>query len=160
LNIFNNFVSGLILLFERPVNVGDVVQIDDASGVIERIGIRASVIRTTNGAEVIVPNGKLISDRVINWTFSGRQRSIELPIAVAQDADPRHVIRLLERTAAEHPLVTRDPPPEALVVKLGPESLSFELRAWTDRVERWTHVRSELAIAISAALAAEHIAIR
>jgi small-conductance mechanosensitive channel len=159
-NIFNNFVSGLILLFERPVNVGDVVQIDDASGVIERIGIRASVIRTTNGAEVIVPNGKLISDRVINWTFSGRQRSIELPIAVAQDADPRHVIRLLERTAAEHPLVTRDPPPEALVVKLGPESLSFELRAWTDRVERWTHVRSELAIAISAALAAEHIAIR
>jgi potassium efflux system protein len=159
-NIFNNFVSGLILLFERPVNVGDVVQIDDASGIIEHIGIRASVIRTANGSEVIVPNGKLISERVINWTFSRRQRTIELPIAVAQGADPGHVIQVLERTAAEHPLVTRDPPPEALVVKLGPESVGFELRAWTDRVEQWMHVRSELAIAISGALTAEHIAIR
>src|SRR4029078_10474803 len=72
-NIFNNFVSGLILLFERPVQVGDVVQMNDASGIVERIGIRASVVRTTSGSEIIVPNGKLISETVVNWTFSSSQ---------------------------------------------------------------------------------------
>jgi Mechanosensitive ion channel len=113
-----------------------------------------------DGSEIIVPNGKLISERLVNWTLSSRQRSIELPIAVAQDSDPSRAIRLLERTAAAHPLVTSDPPPEALVVKLGPDSLGFELRAWTDRIEQWMQIRSELAITISAALTAEKIAIR
>jgi potassium-dependent mechanosensitive channel len=159
-NIFNNFVSGLILLFERPVKVGDLIQVDDASGVVERIGIRASVIRSTNGSEVIVPNGKLISERVINWTLSSRQRGIEVPVAVAQDSDPNRVIALLERTAAAHPLIAEDPPPQALVVKLGPDALGFELRAWTDRIEQWMQIRSELAITISATLTAEKIAIR
>src|SRR5215475_8082393 len=98
----HDFVSGLILLFERPINIGDTVEIDNASGVVERIGIRASIIRTLNGSEIIVPNGKLISERLVNWTLSNRQRSIELPIAVARDADPNRVIALLEQTAATH----------------------------------------------------------
>jgi small-conductance mechanosensitive channel len=159
-NIFNNFVSGLILLFERPVKIGDVVQIDDASGVVEHIGIRASIIRTPNGSEIIVPNGKLISERLTNWTFSSHRRTIELPIAVAQGADPGRVIALLERVAAEHPLVTREPPPQALVVKLSPDAVGFELRAWTVEIERWMQIRSELAINVSATLAAENIALR
>jgi len=159
-NIFNNFVSGLILLFERPVKIGDVVQIDDASGVVEHIGIRASIIRTPNGSEIIVPNGKLISERLTNWTLSNHRRTIELPIAVAQGADPGRVIALLERVAAEHPLVTREPPPQALVVKLSPDAVGFELRAWTVEIERWMQIRSELAINVSATLAAENIALR
>ncbi len=159
-NIFNNFISGLILLFERPINIGDVVQIEDASGVVERIGVRASIIRTTNGSEIIMPNGKLISERLINRTLSSRQHGIELPIAVAQGTDPGKVIALLERSAAAHPLVTGHPPPQALVVKLGPDSLGLELRAWTDHGEQWMQIRSELAIAISTALAAEKVAIR
>jgi potassium-dependent mechanosensitive channel len=159
-NIVNNFVSGMILLFERPINIGDIVQMDDASGVVERIGIRSSVIRSLNGSEIIVPNGKLISERLVNWTLSNRQRSIELPISVAPGTDPSRVIALLESTAAAHPLVSRDPPPHALVVKLGGDSLGFELCAWTECIERWPEVRSELAIAVSAALAGEKIAIR
>ena len=159
-NIFNNFISGLILLFERPVNIGDMVQIDDASGVVERIGVRASIIRTTNGSEIIMPNGKLISERVINWTLSNRQHGIELPIAVAQGSDPERVIALLEKTAAAHPLVTGDPPPQALVVRLGADATGFELRAWTDRSELWMQIRSDLAIAINSTLAAEKIPIR
>jgi small-conductance mechanosensitive channel len=159
-NVFNNFISGLILLFERPINIGDVVQIEDASGVVERIGVRASIIRTTNGSEIIMPNGKLISERLVNWTLSSRQHGIELPIAVAQGTDPKKVTALLEQTAAGHPLVTGDPPPQALVVKLGPDSLGFELRAWTDHSEQWMQIRSDLAIAISSALAAEKITIR
>ncbi len=159
-NIFNNFVSGLILLFERPVKVGDLVQIDDASGIVQRIGIRASIIGTPAGAEVIVPNGKLISERVVNWTLSNRRRSIELQLAVAQVADPRRLIALLERAANEHPNISRDPPPKAWVVKLGPDSIGLELRAWTDRIHDWMEVRSELAIKVSDSLAAENIALR
>ncbi|MGH7876022.1 MAG: mechanosensitive ion channel domain-containing protein [Candidatus Binatia bacterium] len=159
-NIFNNFISGLILLFERPINIGDVVQIEDASGVVERIGIRASIIRDTNGSEIIMPNGKLISERLINWTLSSRQHGIELPISVTQNANPEHVIALLEQTAAAQPSISGDPPPQALVVKLGPDAIGFELRAWTDRSEQWMQIRSELAIAISAVLASEKIAIR
>jgi small-conductance mechanosensitive channel len=159
-NIFNNFVSGLILLFERPVKIGDVVQIEDAAGVVEHIGIRASIIRTPNGSEIIVPNGKLISERLTNWTLSNRRRTIELPVSVAQGTDPERVIALLERVAGEHPLVTHEPPPEALVVKLSPEAVAFELRAWTAEIERWMQIRSELAINVSATLAAEKIALR
>ncbi len=158
-NIFNNFVSGVILLFERPVKVGDVIQIEDVSGVVEHIGIRASILRTNEGSEVIMPNGKLISDRVINWTLTNRQHSIELPIAVAPGADPTKVVKLLERAAGSHPLIAKHPRPQALLVKLGPDALGLELRVWTDRLEQWMEIRSELAIKVSAALAEENIAI-
>jgi potassium-dependent mechanosensitive channel len=159
-NIFNNFVSGLILLFERPVNIGDTIQIDDAAGVVEYIGIRASIIRTPNGAEIIVPNGKLISERLTNWTLSNRQRSIELSISVARENDPNRVIGLLEKTAAANRFITADPSPQALVVSLDSDSLGLVLRCWTERIELWMQVRSELAIAVNAALATEKIALR
>jgi small-conductance mechanosensitive channel len=159
-NIFNNFISGLILLFERPINIGDVVQIEDTAGVVERIGIRASIIRTDNGSEIIMPNGKLISEKLVNWTLSSRLHGIELPIAVMSGADPGHVTALLERTAAAHSLISDNPPPRALVVKLGPDSIGFELRAWTEHSDQWMQIRSELAIAVSSALAGEKIIIR
>jgi potassium-dependent mechanosensitive channel len=157
-NIFNNFISGLILLFERPISIGDIIQIGDASGVVERIGIRASIIRTNNGSEVIVPNGQLISDRLTNWTLS--KHRVELPVAVEQGTDPNRVREILERTAAAHPLVAKDPPPQALVTNLGPNSITVEVRAWTDSSDQWMQVRSELAIAVNAALTAEKISMK
>ena len=96
-NIVNNFVSGLILLFERPVNVGDVVQVQSEIGVIRRIGIRASIIRLFDSSELIVPNSQLISDKVTNWTLSNRQRRIELRVGVAYGSDPKRVIELLTK---------------------------------------------------------------
>ena len=160
-NIFNNFVSGLILLFERPVQIGDMIQLDDTtSGIVERIGIRASVVRSSSGSEIILPNSKLISERVINWTLSGHQRAVEMPISVAHGSDPRRVMEVMERVAAAHPLVQKNPPPQALLVKPGPDSMTFELRAYTDRVEDWMKVRSELAVAITDALAVEKITIK
>jgi small-conductance mechanosensitive channel len=159
-NIFNNFISGLILLFEHPVNVGDIIQIDDAAGVVEHIGIRASIIRTQNGSEIIIPNGKLISERLTNWTLSNRQRSIELAISVARDNDPGRVVAILEQTAGAQPLVCADPSPQALVVSLDASSLLLQLRCSTDRIEQWMQVRSEVAIAVNAALAREKIALR
>ena len=159
-NIVNNFVSGLILLFERPIKLGDVLQMDDATGVVERIGIRASVIRTTTGSEIIMPNARLISERVINWTLSDPQRSIEIAVGVAPDSDPPRVVELLVKIADAHAHVLDHPAPRALLVKLGADSLSFELRVWTDQVQEWTQVRSELALAINAALRSEKIAVR
>lgn len=159
-NIFNNFVSGLILLFERPVQVGDVIQMDDAGGVVERIGIRATIVRTSSGSQVIVPNGKLISERLINWTFSQRQRGFEIGVSVVLGSDPRRVIAVLERVAAAHPTVLKHPPPEALLIRVGPDWMGFELRAATDQVEDWMKVRSELAVAVTGALVEEKVALR
>jgi small-conductance mechanosensitive channel len=160
-NIFNNFVSGIILLFERPVQIGDMIQLDDATtGIVEHIGIRASVLRSTSGSEIIVPNSKLISERVINWTLSDRQRTIEVPVSVAHGANPKLVIETMERVATAHPLVLKQPPPEALLVKPGPDWMGFQLHARTDRVEEWMKVRSDLAVAITDALAAEKITMK
>ncbi len=160
-NIFNNFVSGIILLFERPVQIGDTIQLDDATtGIVEHIGIRASVLRSSNGSEIIVPNSKLISERVTNWTLSDRQRTVEVTVSVAHGANPKRVIEIMERVAAAHPLVLKQPPPAALLVKPGPDSMGFELRARTDGVEEWMKVRSDLAVAITDALTAENITMK
>jgi potassium efflux system protein len=159
-NIFNNFVSGLILLFERPVKVGDVIQIEDASGVVEHIGIRASTLRMATGSEIIVPNGKLISERVVNWTFSSHERSIQLPIAVPIGTNLPEVIRVLEQVARDCELVADTPPPKAMVTRMGPDWLGLELQAWTERVDRWMEIRSDLAVAAAAALAQAKIPVR
>jgi potassium-dependent mechanosensitive channel len=159
-NIFNNFVSGLILLFERPVKVGDVIQIEDASGVVEHIGIRASTLRMATGSEIIVPNGKLISERVVNWTFSSHERSVQLPISVPIGTDLHRVVQVLEQVARDNVLVAREPPPKAIVTRLGPDWLGLELQAWTERVDRWMEIRSDLAVAAAAALAGAGIPVR
>lgn len=156
-NIVNNFVSGLILLFERPVKVGDVIQFGDSSGTVESIGIRASIIRTNSGSEIIVPNGALISERVTNWTFSNNLRNLVIPVTVISGTDPKLLIDLLDRVASAHPLVVKEPPPQALFVKLGPATLDFEMRAWTESIGHWEQIRSDLAVAIITALADEHI---
>lgn len=159
-NIFNNFVSGIILLFERPIKVGDVIQIDNTDGVVESIGIRASILRAANGSEIIVPNGKLISERVVNWTLSGGQRSVDLPIAVVQGSDPATAIEVLERIAQQHPKVAKHPPPKAYAVRMGPDWMGLELRVWIDEPEQSQEVRSDLAVAAAAALKAANIALK
>ena len=158
-NIVNNFVSGLILLFERPVNVGDVVQVQNEIGVIRRIGIRASIIRLFNSSELIVPNGQLISDKVTNWTLSNRQRRIELKVGVAYGSDPKRVIALLTEVASAHPLAAKNPAPQTLMTDFGADSLNFEVRIWTDEYEQWVQIKSDVAVAIADALAEAKIAI-
>ena len=151
-NIVNNFVSGLILLFERPVNVGDVIEVGERNGRLQRIGLRASVIRTLEGSEVIVPNGQLISEEVLNWTLSDQQRRLEIPVGVAYGTDPELVIKLLTEVARKHPDVMSEPPPDTLFVGFGDSALNFQLRAWTNRFEKWIVIRSDLTIGINAAL--------
>jgi len=159
-NIVNNFVSGIILLFERPVKVGDVVQLEGGEGVVRRIGIRASIVRTTSGSEIIVPNAKLISDPVTNWTFSQRRRLITMPISVASETEPRKVMDLLRKVAGGHPQVSKEGQVQALLTKLNDGTANYELRAWTDQSENWEQVRSDLFMSIKSSLAAEGIAMR
>ncbi len=157
-NIINNFVSGLILLFERPVKIGDSIQVGDAVGTVRRIGIRASILLTPGGSEIIVPNGTLISDRVTNWTLSSRRRIIVIPINITRGGDPRHIMDILRREALQHPEVAKQPAPEVLMTNLGP-TFGFEVQAWTEKVEEWNRVRSDLSLAINTALAKENISV-
>ena len=158
-NIVNNFVSGLVLLFERPVNVGDVVQVQNDVGTIRRIGIRASIIRLFDSSELIVPNAQLISDKVTNFTLSNRQRRIELSVGVAYGTDPKRVIALLTEVAGTHPLAAKNPPPQTLMTEFGTDSLNFSVRFWTDEYDQWLQIKSDVAVAITEALAAAKIAI-
>jgi small-conductance mechanosensitive channel len=152
-NVVNNFVSGLILLFERPIRIGDAVQIADITGEVRRIGMRSTTVRTWEGAEVIVPNAMLVSDRVTNWTPSDRMRRIDLAVAVAYASVPEKVLEVLRTTASAQPAILSEPPPLALFVGFGENALLFELRTWTGRIGEWLQIRSELALRLHRALA-------
>jgi small-conductance mechanosensitive channel len=156
-NVINNFVSGLILLFERPIKIGDIIEVSGNIGEVRQIGIRASIIRTKDGSEVIVPNGLLISGQVTNWTLSDRGRAVEVSVTVAPTADLQQVAELLKSIAADHADVAKDPPPQAHVTSITATAVAFQLRIWTERNEAWAQVRSDLSVAINQALAREKI---
>jgi potassium efflux system protein len=151
-NIVNNFASGLILLFERPIRLDDTVEVNGLLGKVKRIGARASTIATFQGAEVIVPNSNLISNQVVNWTLSSPWRRIEIPVGVAYGTDPEAVLNLLVAEAAAQPNVMTDPAPMAFFMGFGDSALNFELRFWSARQDIWFQLKSDVTIGISRAL--------
>ncbi len=158
-NIVNNFISGLILMFERPIQIGDTVEVDTLLGIVKHIGIRASIVRTFDEAEVIVPNADLIQGRVTNWTLSDRRRRIEVPVGVAYGTPPQQVLDVLIATAKQHDDVLKSPIPYAIFNGFGESSLDFTLRFWTDRFDRWWLVASEVAVLVNDAIVAAGIEI-
>lgn len=154
-SVVNNFVSGLILLFERPVSPGDSIEVGELMGEMRRIGMRSSTVRTWKGADIIVPNSQLITEKVTNWTLSDRRRRIDLPVGVNYGADPKKVICLLEELARAHPGILKNPAPQCLFLGYGDSSINFELRAWTDKFYEWTLIRSDLAVAVYDAVSCE-----
>jgi len=157
--IVNNFVSGIILLLERPIQVGDAIQMTDLDGEVRRIGIRSTTVHTWRGAEVIVPNATLISGNLTNWTLSDRTRRFDLLVGVAYGTDPQRVIDLLRDAAASVPGVLANPAPVVLFQSFGDSALNFEVRAWTARFEEWVVIHSQVAVAVNAALKAAGIEI-
>jgi potassium efflux system protein len=147
-SVVNNFVSGLILLFEQPIHVDDTIEVGDLLGKIRRIGIRASTVRTWQGADIIVPNAQLVTENVTNWTLSDQLRRIDLPVGVSYSAAPQEVIKIMEATALANPRVLRYPAPQALMMGYGDSSINYEIRAWTSEFDNWPAVRSELAVAL------------
>lgn len=148
-NLVNNFVSGLILLFERPIQVGDLVEFQDRMGYVTSIGIRASIVRTFSGAEVIVPNGELVSQQVINWNLSDRRRRVELPIFIPAENDSEPAIQIILDVARAHPQVIDEPEPK--VVSKGFESGTqwLELWCWTADTEVTISTKSDLALELA-----------
>jgi potassium-dependent mechanosensitive channel len=158
-NVVNNFVSGLILLFERPIRVGDTIEVGGMSGEVKRLGVRSCTVLTAQGAEVIVPNSELIANKVINWTLSDQRRRVELPIGVAYGSDPERVMKLLLQVAEDEKRVMPEPKPVALFLGFGDSALNFELRFWVIKESEAVPVRSLVALAVAAALRKEGIEI-
>lgn len=158
-NLVNNFISGLILIFERPVKVGDTIEFGTLRGIVHRIGIRSSTIRTWEGAEVIVPNGNLISNEFTNWTLSDRKRRLTVPVGVAYGTDPDKVIEILKGVANSHPEVLDDPEPYVFFDGFGESSLDFDLRFSVLEYENWKRIKSEISLGIHKALEEAHIEI-
>lgn len=143
-SIVSNFVSGLILLFERPIKAGDYVQLGDRWGEISRIGLRSTVVKTFDRSEVVVPNSDLISNEVTNWTLSDRSMRLKLPVGVAYGSDIEKVITTLKSCAEENPMVLSKPTPQVFFMNFGGSSLDFELRVWISDIDNMVTARSEL----------------
>ncbi len=142
--IVNNFASGLILLFERPIKVGDTIEIGKEFGEVKKLGLRATIVSTFDNAEIVIPNSDLITAPVTNWTLSGRQARVKVPVGVAYGSDIQKVLEILMSCAGEHPLVLTQPQPRALFLAFGTSSLDFELRVWTPDFSDRRQLQSEL----------------
>lgn len=161
-NIVNNFVSGLILLFERPLRTGDWIVVGNTEGYVKKINMRSTQIQTFDRADVIVPNSELISQQVTNWMLQDSQGRARVPIGVAYGSDTQKVKDILEKVAREHPSVISDgsyPPPKVLFRAFGESSLDFEIRCFIRNIDERLSVISDLNFAIDAAFRAEGIEI-
>lgn len=130
-NITNNFVSGLIILLERPIKVGDRIEVSGVAGNVVKISMRATTIITNDNITIIVPNSEFISGTVINWSHTNRQVRFHFPIKVSYREDPERVKRIVREIASEHPGILKVPKPNLLFREFGDSSLDFELRVWT-----------------------------
>lgn len=158
-NIFNNLVSGIILAFERPIQEGDIIEVGTLWGTVKEIGIRASTIFTFDGAEVIVPNGNLISNELINWTLTDRNRRVEVNVGVKYGTDPEKVLQLLRDVAESHEEILKEPAALALFAGFGDSSLDFKLLFWIPRADNRFIVHSQVNVAVNDALKAAGIEI-
>ncbi len=130
-NIASNFISGLIILFERPVRIGDRIAVSDVEGDVIRIGARSTTVLTNDNIDIIIPNSKLITENVINWTHSERKVRFRIPVTVAFEMDLRRVEQALLEAAKSVQDVAELPEPGVRFIKFGENGLDFELRAWT-----------------------------
>jgi small-conductance mechanosensitive channel len=142
--IVNNFVSGLVLLFERPIKVGDYIQLGEQWATIQKIGLRATVVQTWDRSEIVVPNSDLVSNQVTNWTLSDRMSRIIIPVGVEYGSDVPLVKETLEKCAMASSKVLRMPEPQILFLRFGESSLDFELRVWISDIDERIQLTSDL----------------
>ena len=151
-SIVNNFVSGLILLIERPIKVGDRIVVGDQQGLVRRISVRATEIETFDRASLIVPNSELITGRVLNWTHRDSLGAVNVKVGVGYDSDPEQVLAILIKCADDHRDVLRTPAPAAFFENFGDSALMFNLRISLPDIGTAGSVQSDLRIAILKAL--------
>ncbi len=147
-NIVNNLVSGVILAFEKPVQVGDIIEVGSRSGVIREIGIRASKIEAGNGSEIIIPNGDLISQHVINWTLTNNNRQIELIVGVAQGSDIDKVKDILKSILQNRNDLMQAPAPTVFLHNFTDSTINFRLLFWAADIKKWVSLKSNVMLEI------------
>jgi len=147
-NVTSNFVAGLILLFERPIKVGDRITVGDKEGDVVEINIRSTTIRSLNNIAIIVPNSEFVSSTVINWTYADQRIRLEIDVGVSYTSDLETVLSSLREVAEEHPEVLTNPVPEVLHTGFGDSSWNMRLRAWIQDPKRHPQIRSALNCAI------------
>ena len=133
-NIINNFVSGIIILAERPISIGDRIEVAGVAGRVTKIQLRSTTVVTNDNITMIVPNADFISNTVTNWSHGDPKVRIRVPIGVAYGSDLKLLQRLLLEAAEEHPKALRDPSPVVLFTEFGDSSLNFELGVWTQEM--------------------------
>lgn len=143
-NIVNNFASGIILLFERSIKVGDIVVVGGEWGTVKKLGLRATVIQTFDNSEMIVPNSNLVSSTVNNWTLSERKTRFVASVGVDYDSDIQLVTKLLLEAASNHPKVMQDPAPSVVFTAFGDSSLNFDLRGWVPDIDFRASTKNEI----------------
>jgi potassium-dependent mechanosensitive channel len=143
-DVTKNFVSGLTLLIERKLKVGDFVEFEGLSGYVKEISIRSTLIRTLDGGDVIVPNSFLAENRLLNWSYDNYKARIHVPVRVEFDTDPLLVTEVLARVAYAETDVVHDYPPEVIFKGYGDSALLFELWVWINRIDREPQIRSSL----------------
>ena len=148
-NIASNFISGLIILFEQPVKIGDRVAVGSVEGDVVRIGARSTTVLTNDNIDIIIPNSKLITENVVNWTHTARRVRFKIPVTVSSDSDLRKVEALLLAAAKKVPEVLEDPAPGVRFIRFGENGMDFELRAWTTSL---LHKRGKLVSEINFAI--------
>jgi len=158
-DIAKNFASGLVLLFERSVQIGDFIEINGHKGTVEKVGARSIVLRTLDRISIIVPNSRLLADEVVNWTHEGSISRLHLPVGVAYGSDSETVKAVLFEVATNHPEILRSPPPQVFFVGLGESSLDFELLVWISEPRHQLRVKSDLYFEVEKLLSDREISI-
>jgi small-conductance mechanosensitive channel len=158
-NVTSNFISGLILLFERPIKVGDRITVGDTEGDVTAINMRATTIRSVNNISIIVPNSEFISERVINWSYGDKKVRIDIDVGVSYNSDLDTVLRTLGEIAEDNDMVRKTPASEVHFVEFADSSWNLQLRCWIDDPkESWT-VRTAVNCAIVRKFAENNIEI-
>lgn len=143
-NITSNFISGLIILFERPIGVGDRVVVSDIEGDVTEINIRSTMVRTVNNIYIIVPNSEFVSKDVINYSHGDPSYRLDVDVGVSYGSDLDVVLKALKEVADENKSVMEDPEPEVHLIEFGESSWNMQLRAWIPDVKHYPKVRNEL----------------
>lgn len=145
--IINNLVSGIILAFERPIQIGDEIEVGNMSGTVKEVGIRASKIQAYDGSEIVVPNGDLLSQQLVNWTLSDNRRRIEIGVGVSYGSDMPKVKSVIEGVLAREK-VLKTPLPRVLMENFGESSVEFRVLFWVETIDIWLDMRAEIMAAI------------
>ncbi|GAO44766.1 mechanosensitive ion channel domain-containing protein [Flavihumibacter petaseus] len=155
-SLVNNLVSGLIISFEKPVNVGDVVEIGGQSGTVKSIGFRSSVIATGLGSDVIIPNGNVLNNNLVNWTRDNSSKSIDIIVSVAHGTDLQKVIQVLKQLPGQDDRVLKFPRPVVLIKDYKENTIDLQLQFWAKNIREWAAVKSDIILAMDSAFQAIH----